>query len=69
MVFWQWLCDDEKSEGKGDKIKKDNGDDEYDYDYGDDNDCDDDDDDDEKKKNEDKCDPNLLSGSYWRLHI
>ena len=64
MVFRQWLCDDEKSEGKVDKIKKDNGDDEYDYDYGDD----DDDDDDEKKKNEDKCDPNLLSGSYWRLH-
>ena len=60
MVFRQWLCDDEKSEGKVDKIKKDNGDDEYDYDYGDD--CDDD-----EKKNGDKCDPNLLSGSYWRL--
>ena len=70
MVFWQWLCDDEKSEGKGDKIMKDNGDDEYDYDYGDDDDaddCDDYDDDDDEKKNEDKCDPNLLSGSYWRL--
>ena len=58
MVFWQWLCDDEKSEGKGDKIMKDNGDDADDYD----------DDDDDEKKNEDKCDPNLLSGSYWRLH-
>ena len=60
MVFWQWLCDDEKSEGKGDKTMKDNGDDEYDYD-------DDDDDCDDEKKNEDKCDQNLLSGSYWRL--
>jgi hypothetical protein len=42
----------------------------FDYDYGDDDDADDcdDDDDDDEKKNEDKCDPNLLSGSYWRLH-
>ena len=47
---------------------KDNGDDEYDYDYGDDDDADDYDDDDDEKNNEDKCDPNLLSGSYWRLH-
>ena len=39
MVFWLWLCDDEKSEGKGDKIMNDNGDDEYDYDYGDDDDA------------------------------
>ena len=40
MVFLQWFCDDEKSEGKGDKIMNDNGDDEYDYDYGDDDDAD-----------------------------